>query len=87
MMAKSAVSQKVRAVKELTAVFWLERFVYVAIIVVCLIVLLATFVLTLCNGVDASMVTLMFGSGGAFTVTTGRLLHMYDKAIALLQEE
>jgi len=88
LMAKNEFNERVKAVKDITSLFRLERFVYLSIIVSCLLILLISITVALIKGqIGAPEITTMFGSGGVITVMTGRLLHMWDKAIKLLDKK
>lgn len=88
-MRKNDLAKNVQALKDITSMFRLERMVYISAIVICLFVLLISFAATLTNkgesGSSAEIST-MFGSGGAATVMTGRLLHMWNRAINILEQ-
>lgn len=86
-MSNRDFSKRVKAVKEITSLFRLERFVYLSIIVVCLLILLISASVALIKGkIGATGISTIFGSGGAITVMTGRLLHMWNRAMKLLNE-
>ena len=84
-MADNNLSERIQAVKEITALFRVERLVYVTSIIVCLIILLISVTIALIkNEFSSGELTSMFGSGGVITFMTGRLLHMWNRAINLL---
>ena len=87
-MPKDDLKERVKAVENLTTLFRVERFVYVGIIIVCLIILLLSVGLALLGGKEKisnqAFITSMFGSGGVITTLTGRLLHMWNKAMELM---
>ena len=86
-MGKNEINDRVRAIKEITSEFRLERFVYLAGTVICLILLLVTVILGLIRReIGSAEVVSMFGSGGGFLVMTGRLLHMWNRAINVLDQ-
>ena len=85
-MADNDFSARVQAVKEITSLFRFERYVYLSIIGVCALILIATILIAVKRGVIGPVeITSMFGSGGGLTVMTGRLLHMWNRAISLLE--
>lgn len=86
-MVSSNISTRIQAIKEITSLFRLERFVYLTSIVVCLLILLIGVVSSLIKGsMGSAEITSIFGSGGAITIMTGRLLHMWNRAINLLDK-
>lgn len=86
-MADSDFGARVQAIKEITSLFRFERYVYLGIIGVCLLILVLTIFLAVKRGeIGAVELTSMFGSGGGITVMTGRLLHMWNRAIGLLEK-
>jgi hypothetical protein len=86
-MADSEFSARVQAVKEITSLFRFERFVYLGIVGICLLIfVVAIFIATKRGEIGPVELTSIFGSGGGITVMTGRLLHMWNRAIALLEK-
>lgn len=86
-MVNDDFSERVQAVKEITSLFRLERYVYIGIIIICLFILLLSTAIALINReIGPPELTSMFGSGGAITFMTGRLLHMWNRAIKLLDK-
>lgn len=84
-MDDKSLDRKVKAIKEVTSLFRLERFVYVSVIIICLIIMIASVVVALFKGkVGIGEITSIFGSSGAISVMTGRLVHMWNRAITLL---
>jgi hypothetical protein len=80
------LQQRLEAVKELIAIFKLERTVYLVISALSFVVLLITAVFVLQRGgVAASgQVLALFGSSGAIGFTGGRLLKMWSDALAFI---
>lgn len=87
-MRKNDLAKNIQALKDITSMFRLERMVYISAIVICLFVLLTSFAVTVGkeNGMTSAHINTMFGSGGAATVMTGRLLHMWNRAINILEQ-
>ena len=86
-MAEAELSARVQAVKEITSLFRFERYVYLGIIAVCLVILVVSIGFAVKQGgFTALELSTMFGSGGGITVMTGRLLHMWDRSMALLEK-
>ena len=84
-MADADLTHKIAAIKELLALFRFERIVYLAVTIISLIILLASGVAIILNKYAEIAVALgLFGSAGAITVTTGRLLRMWNQAIQVL---
>ena len=84
-MPDKQLTERVEAIKQLLGLFRVERAVYLAVTILSLVVLL---------GVAASLylqkesrtgeIIALFGSSGAITYTTGRLLRMWSEAMRML---
>lgn len=86
-MPRNEINEKVRAIKEITSEFRLERIVYLSGTAICLVLLLVTVILALIRReMGSPEVVGLFGSGGGFVVMTGRLLHMWNRAMNLLDQ-
>ena len=86
-MADSEFTARVQAIKEITSLFRFERYVYLGIIGVCLLILVVAIMIAAKRGeIGPVELTSMFGSGGGITIMTGRLLHMWNRAIGLLEK-
>ena len=84
-MTGSDLSDRVAAAKAVTELFKVERFVYICIIVVCLLILLGSVATALFRGkIGYVELTPMFGSGGAVAFLSGRLIHMWNRTMNLL---
>lgn len=80
-MAES-IDDRIEAVKKLTAIFKMERLVYLGITLVSLIMLLSSALSLMLKGSAGSAeLTLLFGSSGLITYTAGRLLFMWNEAL------
>ena len=88
-MPNESLKNRVEAIQSLTAMFRFERFIYMGIILLCLLILIITVAMALFGGEESisnsAFITTMFGSGGIITSMTGRLLHMWNRAIDLMQ--
>ncbi len=85
-MDPDSYKNRIEAVKEITSLFKLERFVYIGIIIICLCVLIICIVISLIKGeIGVIEVSSMMGSGGTITIMTGRLLHMWNKTMQFLE--
>jgi hypothetical protein len=88
-MPDHSLDQKMQAIQNVTNMFWIERFVYLGIILLCLVILITTVAMALFGGEESisntAFITSMFGSGGMITTMTGRILHMYNRSFDLLQ--
>ncbi|GAA0549581.1 hypothetical protein FHS83_001136 [Rhizomicrobium palustre] len=85
-------AQQLSAVREMLSLFRVERYTYLAVNVIALLMLFASAVVLLLkpseNGMSLyAVVTALFGSSGLITYSIGRLLHMWDQAFALLQQQ
>lgn len=85
-------AQQISAVREMLSLFRVERYTYLAVNVIALLMLFASAVVLLLKPAENGMtlyavVTALFGSSGLITYSIGRLLHMWDQAFALLQQQ
>ena len=87
-MPKSTIATRMDAVERLTELFRLERFVYLAVTIISLVMLLTSAgVLLYKKQADAVELTGLFGSSGLITYSAGRLLFMWTQALRLLAGE
>ena len=75
---------RVQAVKELTALFRVERMVHLAASVAAFVLLGVTAIISLKQGASPALTTLLFGSSGVIGYTASRLLLMWTKAMGLV---
>lgn len=80
------LNNKIDAIGKLLNLFKMERFIYVIVTLISLVVLLscAVFLLITKGTSDIAPVIGMFGSSGAITFTLGRLLKMWSDAMRIL---
>jgi hypothetical protein len=84
-MDKDQLDERYELVERLTKLFRFERYVYLVISVLSLIILLGTFFWMISKGaVDSSKLSLMFGSSGLVTYTGGQLLRMWNQALKVI---
>ncbi|KAA5544159.1 hypothetical protein [Adhaeribacter rhizoryzae] len=79
----------VKAIKELVALFKIERTVYLTITLVSVLVLIVTAIsLILRSDSQENTIAIMglFGSTGGIVYSTGRLLKMWSEAMQLIQK-
>jgi len=86
------IEDQLHAVRELLGIFRIERYTYLVVNIIALVMLLvsAGFLLLNPSGSGVSLyavITALFGSSGLITYSIGRLLHMWDQAFALLQQQ
>ena len=80
-----SLDARLRAVERLVALFKLERMFHLTVTGCSLFMLLTSAgVLLYRNNADAATLTMLFGSSGLITYATGRLLRMWDQALAML---
>ena len=80
------LSQRVRAVKELVALFRAERVTYLTVTILSLAMLLgSTTRLMLTGRLGLAEMTALFGSGGLITFSAGRLLSMFNRAARIVE--
>jgi hypothetical protein len=88
----TATEDRLGAVRELLGIFRFERYTYLAVNVVALLMLFGSAIMLLLRPDQSGMslyavVTALFGSSGLITYSIGRLLHMWDQAFSLLQQQ
>ncbi|MBN1479329.1 hypothetical protein JXA70_03560 [candidate division KSB1 bacterium] len=84
-MANNDLQERVQAIKEISSFYRLERIIYICVIVFCFIVFAASVLLSLFRGELGSVeISSMFSSGGVITVMTGRLMHMWNRSMQML---
>jgi hypothetical protein len=84
-MTDKDLERRMEAVERLTRLFRLERMVHLGVTVVSLIMLLTSACILIVERKAGSVeLTLMFGSSGLITYSAGRLLMMWNQAIALI---
>lgn len=87
-MPKSTITTRMDALERLTALFRLERLVYLAITLISLAMLLTSAGVLLFRGqAGPAELTGLFGSSGLITYSSGRLLFMWSQALRLLSGE
>lgn len=85
-MTANSYQDRIDAIRELLALFRLERTVYLVITIFSLFILLTcAVVLMFRNTVGTPELIGLFGSSGGITYSTGRLLKMWSEAINVLQ--
>lgn len=80
--------RRLEAVKTLISIFRLERITYLIITVLSLFMLLIAASMVMLKGNrDIAILGALFGSSGLITYSLGRLLRMWDQALALLMRD
>ncbi len=78
----AALRERLEAVERLVELFRLERYVYLGVTLVSFLVLLGSGIsIILREQSDHSILTLLFGSSGLITYSTGRVLWMWNGAL------
>lgn len=83
------LEKTVKAIKELVALFKIERTVYMVITLISVLVLIGTAIMLLFRSESQEntiAVTGLFGSTGGIVYSTGRLLKMWSEAMQLIQK-
>ncbi len=81
-ISSSDLQERLQVVERLTELFKFERYVYLGVTLTSLIVLLASGIsLIIKDDSSAAVLTLLFGSSGLITYSTGRLLRMWNEAL------
>ena len=84
-MPDNDLDQRIQAIKQLLAIFKLERTVYLTVTIISLVMLLGSAAIVMYKGSAGPFeFTGLFGSAGAITYTTGRLLRMWSEALQVL---
>lgn len=79
------LERRLGVVKELTSLFKFERMVYLTVTILSLLMLMgAAFSLILRDKAGTAELSMMFGSSGLITYSTGRLLFMWNEALKRL---
>lgn len=80
------LQDKVNAAKEITMLFRMERYAYLACSALAVALLFYCAMRLLQNGekVDPVVIGSFFGSGGLFTFSTGRLIFMWTKIVDII---
>lgn len=79
------LKEKMAVVRELTELFKFERMVYLGVTILSLVMLVGSALsLMINNKAGAAELTLLFGSSGLITYSTGRLLFMWNEALKRL---
>ena len=79
------IHKRLEVVKELTNLFKFERMVYLIVTILSLLMLFgAATSLMIRDKAGTAELTLMFGSSGLITYSTGRLLFMWNEALKRL---
>lgn len=83
MHSQDDLNNRIDAIGKLLGLFKLERFIYVIISIISLIVLFSCAIL-LIKERDLTNTVGLFGSSGAITFALGRLLKMWNDALKIL---
>ncbi len=83
-MPPNELNDRLQAIGTMLKLFRAERMVYLIVNILSLIVLLACAIYLLFKGADTVAVLGLFGSSGAITIATGRVIKMWSDAIKLL---
>lgn len=84
-MMEDELQKRYEIVEKLTALFKFERTIHLIVTTISLIILLVAITFMLIKGsAGTAELTLMFGSSGLITYSTGRLLRMWDQALKII---
>jgi hypothetical protein len=84
----SELRQRLEAAKEITMLFKMERYVYMACCGLAVLLLFyCAFRLLQTKGFDPVVIGSLFGSGGLITFSTGRLIYMWNKILEIILME
>jgi hypothetical protein len=79
------LKEKMAVVRELTELFKFERMVYLGVTILSLVMLVSSALSLMINSKAGSAeLTMLFGSSGLITYSTGRLLFMWNEALKRL---
>lgn len=77
--------ERLDAAKEITQLFSMERYVYMACCAIAVLLLfLCAYRLLSTGSYDAVAIGSLFGSGGLITFSTGRLIFMWNKILEII---
>ncbi len=86
-MNNSPLEQRIEAIERITKLFKIERIIYIVVSCISFALLCVSFVMLLIAKDDKSeIITMMFGTGGVFTVSVGGLLHMWNRSIKIIAQ-
>jgi hypothetical protein len=84
-MSDPNMNDKVRAVERLSQLFKMERFAYLGITGISLLMLLTSAgVLIVRTKADPATLTMLFGSSGLIAYSANRVLKMWDRAMNIV---
>lgn len=76
------LENRLKVVKQLTDLFKFERMVYLSVSLISLIMLLGSALSLMIRGqAGTAELTMLFGSSGLITYSSGRLLYMWNEAL------
>ena len=79
------IKTRMAVVRELTELFKFERMVYLGVTILSLVMLVGSALsLMIKNQAGTAELTMLFGSSGLITYSTGRLLFMWNEALKRL---
>lgn len=77
--------QRIEVVKVLLEYFKVERYLYIALILISIVILLISGIIALAREeLDYAVAIGLFGPGGAIVTLTGRLLKMWNDAVKII---
>ncbi len=86
-MNSSPLEQRIEAIERITKLFRIERIIYIIVSCISFALLCVSFIMLLIVKDDKSeIITMMFGTGGVFTVSVGGLLHMWNRSIKIIAQ-
>ncbi len=86
-MSASTLKERLEAVTAMTELFRFERFLYLALSIVSVLVLFAFAFNQWSVSASFSTVVAMCGSSGAIALSLGRILKMWSQALAFLADQ
>lgn len=78
---------RLEVARQITQLFNLERYVYVACCGIAVLLLLINAGLLIKQGVNATALGLLFGASGFITYSIGRLIYMWNRVVDLILSE
>ena len=83
---EEGLDERVEAVRKLLQEFKVERYIYISVIVICLLVLVYSVTVTIGSDFNTATVISIFGPSGVIVTMAGRLLTMWDRATQLVMQ-
>src|SRR5688500_8897175 len=85
--ASESLRDRVRALKEITALYRLDRLTYLCFAIAAFVMVLVCFVVALTQEEHASTLWGAFGASGVIAASCSRVIVMWEKAVAIILQK